>query len=560
MPSYRLHALMARAASLRAAARSELQAAEAAAGMLPVPVTTGSGRTHAAWPHRPYGPLTRTELDTHLAAVRAVCRDVERSGTLLSPAASNTVAALTAEDALRCALPSREAAREDWQRERTPHLSQSSLAAIRRHHRARVFDTDQRLRHARTVLAGADALSDAFHAELSRRAGLPGRRAQRPWHPADVPDWVADRTAQDHPGTPGHWRRHLAERHRILTWALAQRGRTLAGSPPTWAEPLGPPPPADAPERRTAWALTCALAELWRTRHAITTVPGLGPRPDDPAEGAAWDAMTARIRALAPARLPARTQPPGVSTPALLPAPRTRSVRPPAAPVPTPLPKVPARPSRVPTPAPKVAAPVVPPPPPVPPVSPPAGPAPTQPPHLTQPPPAPGGGDGLTAPYPPRAAHAAQAVQAAVLARRALTAALTGGLAPEPWIESITAPGRDHAGEQHAYTRLITAIADYRRRRDHAGPDVLGPRPTGDDGREWDHLTDALDRYTQSRIQARLDALRQRGTAARAGLAPPHQPAPTTRPQRQPARPQRQPARPPGPSAPDTRPPPGQRA
>ncbi|MDX2817516.1 hypothetical protein PV410_34130 [Streptomyces sp. PA03-5A] len=268
--------------------------------MLPVPVTTGSGRTHAAWPHRPYGPLTRTELDTHLAAVRAVCRDAERTGTHLSPAASNTVAALTAEDALRCALPSREAAREDWQRERTPHLSQSSLAAIRRHHSVRVFDTDQRLRHARTVLAGADALSDAFHAELRRRVGLPGRRTQRPWHPADVPDWVADRTAQDHPGTPGHWRRHLAERHRILTWALAQRGRTLAGSPPAWAEPLGPPPPADSPERRTAWALTCALTELWRTRHAITTVPGLGPRPDDPAEGAAWDAMTARIRALAP--------------------------------------------------------------------------------------------------------------------------------------------------------------------------------------------------------------------------------------------------------------------
>ncbi|WSM88192.1 relaxase domain-containing protein [Actinacidiphila glaucinigra] len=529
LPSYRLHALMARAASLRAAAHSELQAAEAAAGMLPVPVTTGSGRTHPAWPHRPYGPLTRTELDTHLATVRAVCRDAERTGTHLSPAASNTVAALTAEDALRCALPSREAAREDWQRERTPHLSQSSLAAIRRHHSVRIFDTDQRLRHARTVLAGADALTDAFHAELRRRVGLQGRRAQRPWHPADVPDWVADRTAQDHPGTPGHWRRHLTERHRILTWALAQRGRTLAGSPPTWAEPLGPPPPADAPERRTAWALTCALTELWRIRHAITTVPGLGPRPDDPAEGVAWDAMTARIRALASARLPARTQPPGVSTLALLPALRTRSVRPPAAPVPAPLPKVPARPSRVPTPAPKDAAPVVPPSPPVPPVSPPAGPAPAQPPHLTQPPPAPGGGDGLTAPYPPRAAHAAQAfqasqaVKAAVLARRALTAALTGDPAPEPWIENITAPGRDHAGEQHAYTRLITAIADYRRRRDHAGPNVLGPRPTGDDGREWDHLTDALDRYTQSRIQARLDALRRRSAAA------PQQPSPAPR-------------------------------
>ena len=249
--------------------------------------------------------------------------------------------------------------------------------------------------------------------------------------------------------------------------------------------------------------------------------------------------MTARIRALTPRRLPAPTQPPGVPAP----------VVPPALPAPRALPVPPARPQAGPgpTPPPKIAAPVVPPPPPVPPVSPPAGPAPIRPPHLTQPPPAPGSRDGLTA------THAVQAVRAAVLARRALTAVLTGGTVPEPWIETVTTPGRDHAGEQHAYTLLITAIADYRRRGTTPARTSSAPAPTAITAAEWDHLTDALDAYTQSRIQARLDALRQRGTAARAGLAPPHQPAPTTRPQRQPARP-------PGPSAPDTRPAPGQRA
>ncbi|MFF3256417.1 MobF family relaxase [Actinacidiphila glaucinigra] len=545
VPSYRLHALMARAAALRTAAHSELQAAEAAADMLPVPVTTGSGRTHAAWPHRPYGPLTRTELDTHLAAVRAVCRDAERTGTHLSPAASNTVAALTAEDALRRALPWLNAAREDRQREHTPHLSQSSLAAIRRHHSARAFDTDQRLRRARTVLAGAGALTDAFHAELSRRAGLPDRRAQRPWHPADLPDWVADRTAQDHPDTPAHWRHHLATRHRILIWALAQRGRTLAGSPPTWAEPLGPPPPADAPERRTAWALTCALTELWRTRHAITTVPGLGPRPDDPVDAVAWNAMTARIRALTTGPCAAvRTQAPGEPAPALLPAPPARLSRPPAAPVPTPLPPPPIPPAKLPALPPNVAAPVVPPPPPVPPLSLPPSPAPTQPPRVTPPPapPASGDSDGVTA------SHAAHTVHAA-LARRAMTAALTGGPAPEVWMESIPAPDPGILGELYEYTRLIAAIKEYRRRRDHTGPDILGPRPTDDSAREWEHLTDSLNRYTHTRVQARLNALRRRN-AVRAAGSPPQQPAPWPH---RPSDPR------PSSQGPDTRPAPGRR-
>ncbi|MFB7287819.1 MobF family relaxase [Actinacidiphila glaucinigra] len=538
LPSHRLYTLMARAARLRAAAHSELQAADAAVSALPVPVTTHTGRTHPAWPHRPYGPLTRTELDTHLATVRAACRDAERTGTPLSPAARNTVAALTAEDALRCALPWRDAAREDWQRDRTPDLSQSSLDAVRRHHSARAFETDQRLRHALTVLAGADALSDAFNAELRRRLGQPGPCAQRPPHPADIPDWVADRTAQDHPDAPAHWRHHLTTRHRILSWALAHRGRTLADSPPVWAGPLGPPPPADSIERRTAWALTCALTELWRTRHAITAVPGLGPRPDDPVDAAAWYAMTARIHALTTDPGAAvRNQVPGEPAPAVLPAPAARPSRPPAAPVPIPLPPPPVPPLKLPAPPP-VAAPVVPPPPPAPPLSLPPSPAPTHPPRPSPPlaPPASGDSDGVTA------SHAAHTVHAA------LAAALTGGPAPEAWMESIPAPDPGNLSELDDYTRLIAAITDYRRRRNHTGPDILGPCPTDDSAREWKRLTDSLNRYTHTRVQARLNALRRRSAARTVGA--PHEPGP---------RPQRPPVSPSGPSASGTRPAPGRR-
>ncbi|WP_326580813.1 relaxase domain-containing protein [Actinacidiphila glaucinigra] len=537
LPSHRLHTLMARAASLGAAAHSELQAADAAASALPVPVTR-TGRTHPAWPHRPYGPLTRTELDTHLATVRTACRDAERTGTPMSPAAANTVAALTAEDALRRALPWRDAAREDWQRDRTPRLSQSFLAAIRRHHSARVFDTDQRLRHARTVLAGADALTDAVNAELRRRSGTPGRRAQRPPHPSGIPDWVADRTAQDHPATPAHWRHHLAVRHRILDWALAQRGRTLAASPPAWARPLGPPLPADSPERRTAWELTCALTELWRTRQAITTAPGLGPRPDNPVDAAAWDAMTARIRDLTPGRRPTRAQGPGELAPALLPTPPGRPSRPPATPAPIPLPPPPIPPMKLPAP-PKVEGPTVPPPPPTPPLTPPPGPAPIPPAQPTLVPPVPGRRPA------PTLSDVAHLTQAAALGRRALTAALTGGPAPEAWIAGITLPGQDSAADEHTYTRLVIAIADYRRRHDDAGLDILGRRPTDDSAREWEELTNALNRYTHTRVQARLNALRRR----KAGSLP-LQPAPAPRP----------PGPPPWAQGPDTRPAPGPRS
>lgn len=75
-------------------------------------------------------------------------------------------------------------------------------------------------------------------------------------------------------------------------------GRWGLGSSARLGAPLGTPPPTSAPRRRHAWATTAALVELWRTRHTLTGVPGLGPRPADPVTAAAWDGLDARMRAL----------------------------------------------------------------------------------------------------------------------------------------------------------------------------------------------------------------------------------------------------------------------
>ncbi|MBW3709778.1 hypothetical protein DTB58_39205, partial [Streptomyces griseus] len=121
--------------------------------------------------------------------------------------------------------------------------------------------------------------------------------------------------------------------------------------------------------------------------------------------------------------------------------------------------------------------------------------------------------------------------QDARLARRALAAVLAGEPPPEAWMEEITAPGDDDEDEQRTYTKLLTAIGDYRRRHHRAGPDVLGPRPAGLHGEEWDHLTDAIDLYTHARVERRLEQIRARTAAQRAALLPQ---APPLRPQQPP--------------------------
>ncbi|MFF2205873.1 hypothetical protein [Streptomyces sp. NPDC058145] len=269
---------------------------------------------------------------------------------------------------------------------------------------------------------------------------------------------------------------HLAERHRILARSLADRGRTLATAPPAWARPLGPPPPTGTPRRRHVWATTAALMELWRTRHAITALPGLGPRPADPDDAAAWDDLDARVRALTGRRRPLHLPPPDAPASVMIAAGLG---------------------------------------------------------HLDTPPPGGPLRDHPALRDPLGIAPLSYGALDARLARRDLAAVLAGEPLPEAWMEEITAPGEDDEDEQRTYTRLLTAISDYRRRHHRAGPGVLGPRPAGLDGEEWDQLTDAIDLYTHARVQHRLEQMRARTTAERATLLPPtsslrQQPPPDT--------------------------------
>ncbi|MEU1596663.1 AAA family ATPase [Streptomyces sp. NPDC005708] len=459
------------AAAHRADAMDELKAADAAFTHLPVPVTTRNGRTHPAWPEREMGPLPRGELAAQMATVRAQLRHAQATGIPLTRAARATLEALTRESVLRRNLSWREGAREDYQREHassSPSPRTRSLADTRRAIGERRLLAARRHTDAKARLARAQAVQDKIAAELRLRQRLPDTLPYRPTHRGEIPDWVADRHALVHPGTPGHWRDHLAERHRILARALRERGQVLAAAPPTWARPLGPPPPTSAPHRRAVWATTCALVELWRTRNAITSVPGLGPRPLDADAAAAWDDLDARVRALTGRRRPIPHLPPAD-------APASQVLHAALA-------------------------------------------------QLDAPPPSGALPDHPALRDPLAAAPLSYAALDARLARQAFAAVLGGQRAPESWIEEITPPGEDDEDEQHTWMRLITALSDYRRRHHRAGPDILGPRPRGLDGEEWDHLTDAIDLYTRARIERRLEQMRERTAAARAALLPPGAP------------------------------------
>ncbi|MFE7779440.1 C-terminal helicase domain-containing protein, partial [Streptomyces sp. NPDC057445] len=466
-----LQTLARLAATHRAAARAALQAADAALTHLPTPVTTQAGHTHPAWPDRPLGPLSRTELAAQLAAVRAQIRRTQTTRIPLTQTARNTLAGLIHESRLRRALTWRERAREDYQRQQTnqrrPHDAPTSLAATRRAVTGRRTTATGRQEYARAALARADAVTGKIAAELRYRDRLPDHPPHRQNHHGDIPDWVADRHALTHPDTPLHWREHLAERHRILARSLAERGHTLAAEAPAWARPLGPPPPATSPLRRAAWARTCALLQLWRTRHAISNVPGLGPRPEDPDDAAAWDDLDARIRALTGRRRPHVLPPPDAPASVVLAAALS---------------------------------------------------------HLQTPPPSGALPDHPALRDPHGITPTTYAAADARTARRALAAVLAGEPLPETWMEDITAPGQDDEDEQRTWLRVITAVSDYRRRHHRAGPDLLGPRPPGLDGQEWDHLTDAIDLYTHARITHRLEQIRERTTATRQALLPPTSP------------------------------------
>lgn len=458
------------AADHRTAAREELKAADAAATQLPTPVTTRAGHTHPAWPDRPLGPLTRSELAAQMVTIRTQVRQAQASRSPLSPAARQMIAARTHESQLRCDLCWRDQAREDFQREPSAHRSpaRTQSLAVTRDTVARCrATTAQRLHVAKTKLAHANSVVEKIAAELRLRERLPDHLAHRPDHRGEIPDWVADRHALTHRATPEHWRHHLAERHRILGRSLAERGHTLAAAPPAWARPLGPPPPHTAPLRRTAWATTCALVELWRTRHAITAVPGLGPRPAGPDDATAWDDLDARVHALTGRRRPVQLPSPDAPASVVLEAALN---------------------------------------------------------HLNTPPDSGSLPDHPALRDPGGIAPLNYTAREARLARDALAAVLGGDTVPQAWMEEITAPGEDNEDEQRTYIKLLTAISDYRRRHHQVGPDVLGPRPGGLDSEEWDLLTDAMDLYTRARVERRLEQMRVRTAAARAAVLPPPRP------------------------------------
>ncbi|MEU6071906.1 MobF family relaxase [Streptomyces sp. NPDC047082] len=468
-----LQTLARLAATHHRAALDELKAADAAFTHLPAPVTTRDGHTHPAWNERELGVLTSGELAAQVALVRTQIRHAQAASAPLTAAARQTAATLTQEAALRRAMSWRDRAREDYQREHSPHSPEirgQSLAATRHTVGERQAAAARRQTRARAYLARAQAVSGKTSAELRLRERLPDTAPHRPSHHGALPDWVADRHALTHPDTPDHWRRHLAERHRILARSLSERGHALAAAPPAWARPLGPPPPATSPRRRAAWATTAALVELWRTRQAITSVPGLGPRPLDDDAAAAWDDLDARVRALTGRRRPIPHLPPPDATAAqVLQAALS---------------------------------------------------------HLDSPPPSGALPDHPALRDPLGIAPLSDAALDARLAKTALSAVLAGQRAPESWIDEITPPGGDDEDEQHTWMRLITALSDYRRRHHRAGPDILGPRPHGLGAEEWDHLTDATDLYTRARIERRLEQLRERTAARRTALLTPTSPLP----------------------------------
>ncbi|MFJ9197138.1 hypothetical protein [Streptomyces flaveolus] len=239
-------------------AREALKAADAALTHQPAPVTTRAGHTHPAWDQRPMGDLSRDELAAQLASVRLQIRSAQEARAPLSETARRVIADLTHESQLRRALPWRDRAHEDYQREQA---GATSLAARAGTVQARRTATPRRQQMARAALARADAVTDKIAAELRLRERLPDHPPYRPSHRGEIPDWVADRHAMAHPGTPDHWVAHLAERHRILARSLADRGHVLATAPPAWARPLGPPPPTGEVRRGRAGG-SCGRAAL----------------------------------------------------------------------------------------------------------------------------------------------------------------------------------------------------------------------------------------------------------------------------------------------------------
>ncbi|WP_051826886.1 MobF family relaxase, partial [Kitasatospora aureofaciens] len=285
------------AAAHRTRALTELHAADAHLAAQPRPVTV-HGRRHAPWPERRHGPLDAADLAHRLAAARRAARRAADEGDHRGElTAVHTLASLRDEQRLRRAMPWRDRAREDYQRRRPhpPARADNPYTAARDdlHH------SNLRAEAARDAWQRADSVTARINAERRLRHRLPDRPAHA--EPGgDLPHWLTPTAALDDNLTPAHWRHHLRQRRDIIERHLNERGAQLATDTPPWAHPLGPLPPPEAGRAlRTDWERTAALLDAWRTINALPdSAPGLGPRPDNPAHGAAYDSLDQRIRSL----------------------------------------------------------------------------------------------------------------------------------------------------------------------------------------------------------------------------------------------------------------------
>ncbi|MCM2388802.1 relaxase domain-containing protein [Streptomyces sp. CWNU-1] len=460
--------LLKRADSHRRDALEELHGADAAVAGQPRTVVA-DGLPHPAWPRRTYGYLTRADLSAAVADARRRMRQAALEGTHdAERTAAMEHTALRREQRLRKTMPPIDRMREDWQREprkgashtahQPVHLTLPELTA-----------TLHRQESARNRLRRAQIIDDRIRAERRLREQLPHGPAPIADHSGPLPDWLAPSRALRDTETPEGWRQHLVERRIVLAQRLDHNGALLAAEPPAWACALGPVPRTGT-NLRALWERTAALAEAWRTRHAVDdSADSIGPAPNGPDEGHAWSVLQARIAELA-RRARAST------------AARAR-------------PNTPDNGTRI---AAQAAENI----------------------HLRL----------LDALIPDQDDHEALTRAASGFADTALHLAIEGEEPLEEWVRNIPAPDAEDDEQQAQWKRVVTALALWRMLHQTDSDEPLGESPSETGLRaQWNELEAAMTLFQRARIQQRLaeiDALRTAERSHR-GLSP-ESPLPST--------------------------------
>ncbi|MEU4256147.1 MobF family relaxase [Streptomyces fradiae] len=453
--------LLERAERLRHEALAELHRADAAVASQPRHIVV-NGLPHPAWPRRPHGHLTRTDLAAAIAAAR---RRMRRAALEGDQAAERTAAAehaeLRREQKLRRDMRPLDRMREDWQREPrrgASHIARQPVEVTLRELTANLHRQDE----ARQRLRRAEIIAERIRAERRLRDQLPRGPAPAPDNSGPLPDWLAPSAAVQDADIPEAWRAHLVERRIVLSQRLEQNGALLAANPPAWARMLGPVP-STGTELRRLWERTAALADAWRVRHRLDdAVEGIGEQPKDPRDAHAWatlqdriDEVGRRTRAWAAAR--ARPDDPvsGIRIAA-----RTAENF-----------------------------------------------------HHRL----------LEARFTNADDRHAVTAAAAAFADVALRLVLDGEEPPEQWVQQIPAPDEQDEEQKVQWRELVTALASWRMLHQTDGDDPLGESPDEIDlCAQWTELHDALTLFQRSRIQQRLAELRARRETERAqrGLPP----------------------------------------